>query len=75
MANKTKKIKYRTFDEWSQRGYKIIKGSKARKINIKDQYLFGSDQVVKLYREFDSREIDLFFESCMSDWYGGEFYK
>lgn len=43
----------KTFQEWSDLGYKILKGSKNRG-KRGNEYLFGSDQVVHTRRSFGS---------------------
>lgn len=43
MSNKKETLK--TFDEWSSKGYQILKGSKAKWVNNKP--MFSRDQVVK----------------------------
>lgn len=41
-----------TFDEWSEKGYRISKGAKSRSRNLDGKPLFGADQVWKPDKSF-----------------------
>lgn len=43
---KTKELIYKTFDEWSKNGYKIIKGSKSVRLGGLNK--FSNNQVIKI---------------------------
>jgi len=39
-------MKYRTMKAWNKRGFKVMKGSKAKDYNKKGHALFSSNQVI-----------------------------
>lgn len=47
-------MEYKTFDEWSEAGYKIKKGSKAKWID--DVAMFSSKQVEPFKKKFSKQE-------------------
>lgn len=61
----TKKAGYRTFKEWSDAGYRIIKGSKSRCRNSDGVCLFHETQV--MIPDEDLKRKDAIWDSCDDD--------
>jgi len=59
---------YKTFKEWSKKGYRIEKGAKSSKRNEHGEPLFSSSQVYQPTRSLDGEWDDWENDMC----YGGD---